>query len=69
MSNRPYPYKDAKLLPDDHELLRQLAYLLNEPRTKILGRLLRQEMERVRDERNPHHDQPNETPTRIAESD
>jgi hypothetical protein len=56
MSNKPYPYKDAKLLPDDHELLRQLAYLLNEPRTKILGRLLRQEMARVKENNHDHSD-------------
>jgi len=62
MSNKPYPYKDAKLLPDDHELLRQLAYLLNEPRTKILGRLLRQEMARVKEENGHDHSDTRNTP-------
>ncbi len=44
---RKYPYKDAKIRPEDHAILRTLAYHLNEPHARILGRLIRQEAKRL----------------------
>lgn len=44
---KKYPYKDAKIMPEDHATLRTIAYHLNEPFTRILGRLIRQEARRL----------------------
>jgi len=44
---KKYPYKDAKLRPEDHELLRTLSYHLRETYAGILGRLIQQEAKRL----------------------
>lgn len=44
---KKYPYKDAKLKPEDFELLRTLSYHLRETYVSILGRLIRAEAKRL----------------------